>query len=188
MDFKNFYNDDCTAALKIRPNILPDEGDGCLLFSQSPDPASAKGKSLKGLPSAACGAIDLFHRPNRLARREACDRQSVTVHSKRRAVARRPVHRRRRVRSRADHVQPDQQFLRTIHQRLFSCKQQLPRRGMSENATNCMGKVSVEQGAFQVFANFFNGTKAGYLFKGPPPPRQFSSKRPFSLSTSNGGT
>jgi hypothetical protein len=29
---------------------------------------------------------------------------------------------------------------------------------------NCVGKVSVEQGAFQVFANFFSGTKAAYLF------------------------
>jgi hypothetical protein len=31
---------------------------------------------------------------------------------------------------------------------------------------NCVGYVSVEQGAFQVFANFFNGTKAAYLFNG----------------------
>ena len=29
---------------------------------------------------------------------------------------------------------------------------------------NCVGTVSVEQGAFQVFANFFSGTTAAYLF------------------------
>lgn len=33
-------------------------------------------------------------------------------------------------------------------------------------APNCAEYVSVEQGAFQVFANFFNGTKAAYLFNG----------------------
>ncbi len=31
---------------------------------------------------------------------------------------------------------------------------------------NCVGTVSVEQGAFQVFADFFNGTRAAYLFNG----------------------
>jgi hypothetical protein len=42
---------------------------------------------------------------------------------------------------------------------------------------NCVGYVSVEQGAFQVFANFFNGTKAGYLFNGAAttPPIQFQA-------------
>lgn len=53
--------------------------------------------------------------------------------------------------------------------------------------------ISVEQGAFQVFANFFNGTEAAYLFNAAPytqidgataPPTQFEAT--FSMSTSIG--
>jgi hypothetical protein len=42
---------------------------------------------------------------------------------------------------------------------------------------NCVGTVSVEQGAFQVFASFFSGTKAAYLFNGgtTTPPIQFQA-------------
>ncbi len=42
---------------------------------------------------------------------------------------------------------------------------------------NCVGNVSVEQGAFQVFANFFSGTKAAYLFNGgaTTPPIHFQA-------------
>ena len=166
MDFKNFYNDDCSAALSILPISCQTKATVVFYFLNHPIPASAKGTITKGTSvggmrarsTYSTGLIDLPGVKLVTANPSPFTANGVPLPGGPFIGGAEFDHELTTFDLTNNFYEPSTNPTHPVSTffKDEACLKEQP----------CLGHVSVEQGAFQVFTEFFYGTNAAYLFDG----------------------